>query len=209
MKLRIHAVLPSSEANGPGRRFTAWFSGCTLKCQGCINPGTHATVSHRTKFLSPEELAAEIPPDVEGVSLSGGEPFQQDTLALSALLERVSWQGEGRHTALIFTGYTSPELEEMGRRDLYVAKALSFVDILVSGRYVPAQRVKDRPLLGSSNQQILFLSRRYSEADLARVAPVETHFDLNDGSTVTTGFPGGLPSYGTRNEKNKEAPDEG
>jgi anaerobic ribonucleoside-triphosphate reductase activating protein len=36
--LRIAQILPSTAAEGPGRRFTLWFQGCPLGCPGCCNP---------------------------------------------------------------------------------------------------------------------------------------------------------------------------
>ena len=38
----LHAFIPASRANGPGLRTVVFFQGCTLGCQGCFNPETHA-----------------------------------------------------------------------------------------------------------------------------------------------------------------------
>ncbi|MFH1265139.1 MAG: 4Fe-4S single cluster domain-containing protein, partial [Planctomycetota bacterium] len=78
MKIRLHAFEPASRANGPGLRAVVWFQGCTLRCPGCFNPGTHNPLSGHesdTATLAAEILA--IRRKIEGVSVSGGEPFQQ------------------------------------------------------------------------------------------------------------------------------------
>ena len=41
-RLRLHAFLPRSRANGPGVRAVIWVQGCSLGCPGCFNPQTHA-----------------------------------------------------------------------------------------------------------------------------------------------------------------------
>ena len=38
VRLRIAQIVPSTEAEGPGRRFALWFQGCSLRCPGCCNP---------------------------------------------------------------------------------------------------------------------------------------------------------------------------
>ena len=36
--LSIAQIVPSTEAEGPGRRFALWVQGCPLRCPGCCNP---------------------------------------------------------------------------------------------------------------------------------------------------------------------------
>ena len=77
--LNVHAILPRSRANGLGVRTVIWLQGCTLRCPGCFNPGTH---SAEPRLLMPEaDLLARIIADqheIEGVSISGGEPWRND-----------------------------------------------------------------------------------------------------------------------------------
>src|SRR5438270_747298 len=133
MLVRIHAVEPASLVNGPGRRAVVWFQGCTLGCPGCFNPDTHS--SSGGSLVETAQLAeqfGQLAGMVEGVSISGGEPFQQPE-ALLDLLERLP-AGLGR---LVFTGYTLDEVKRMplGQR------ILRQVDALVAGRYVAARHL--------------------------------------------------------------------
>ena len=88
--LNVHAILPRSRANGPGVRTVIWLQGCTLCCPGCFNPGTH---SAEPRLLMPEaDLLARIIADqheIEGVSISGGEPLQQPE-GLLAMIEHLA-----------------------------------------------------------------------------------------------------------------------
>lgn len=79
-------MMDSSRANGPGVRSVIWLQGCTLTCPGCFNPESH---SHEPRVLIPVETIIEhitaIRDTVEGVTVSGGEPFQQSRALLRLL----------------------------------------------------------------------------------------------------------------------------
>jgi len=87
-----------------------WFQGCSLGCPGCFNPATH---DPRGGYESDtESLAAEIlamSDQVEGVSISGGEPFQQP----AALLDLLIRLADSHLSRLVFTGYTLPEIDRL------------------------------------------------------------------------------------------------
>ena len=88
MRVRLHAVELASRANGPGLRSVVWFQGCTLGCSGCFNPGTHDSgggYDTEVESLAEQLLSA---PNIEGISISGGEPFQQPD-ALADLVARL------------------------------------------------------------------------------------------------------------------------
>jgi anaerobic ribonucleoside-triphosphate reductase activating protein len=95
---------------------------------------------------------------VEGISVSGGEPFDQPA-GLGLLLQ-------GAHAAglstLVYTGYALADLRL--RQDL-AAFALRHIDILVDGPYRAVLAEHDR--VASSNQAVHFLSPRYPPAILA------------------------------------------
>src|SRR6266516_501050 len=104
----VHSVLPRSAVNGPGERAVVWFQGCDLRCPGCWNPSSHAF--DRTRDIPVEEVGAWIVAcrGIEGVTFSGGEPFQQAP-ELQGLCEYI----RVRKPALsigVFTGYTLREL---------------------------------------------------------------------------------------------------
>jgi anaerobic ribonucleoside-triphosphate reductase activating protein len=73
-------VIPVSEGNGPGPHYTIWVQGCTLRCQGCFNPHTHNRNLGFKRQIS--DLVNEIgnlwrQKLIRGVTITGGEPFQQ------------------------------------------------------------------------------------------------------------------------------------
>ena len=195
----IHNKIARSGANGPGERSVVWLQGCTLKCASCWNPETHAFAPEKDMLIS--EVADWIlAQDVEGVTFSGGEPFQQAP-ALNVLIDYLKERRPG-FTVGSFTGYTRQELEAgkfqwwnpslsmMVPGDAKLAKEiLSRVDFIIAGRYNELQRCDDKPLCGSRNQEVHFLTKRYSAKDLNPNNIVEMDVNLDEGLIQITGFP--------------------
>jgi anaerobic ribonucleoside-triphosphate reductase activating protein len=175
--LNLHAILPRSRANGPGLRTVIWFQGCTLACPGCFNPATHSPEPHL--LVEPVRLVEQLSADregIEGITISGGEPFQQPVPLLD-LLERLDGADLGR---IVFSGYTLEEIisQPFGRR------VLAHTDALVAGRYVASCRLATG-LLGSANQRIHILTDRYGPDDLYSAASREIVLHRDGAITVS------------------------
>lgn len=179
MKVNVARTLSRSAANGPGERFVVWAQGCPLACPGCWNPDTWSF--ERRVLRDVDELAAEIlsVDGIEGVTFTGGEPFAQ-ARALARLGRTVRNSGL---SVFVFTGYELNELSSEPAREL-----LAVADVLVAGRYIMAERALDIPWRGSSNQQVHFLSDRYSPASMDNAAMTEVRIN-SDGLLTLTGFP--------------------
>jgi anaerobic ribonucleoside-triphosphate reductase activating protein len=163
--MKIHQVLPLSQANGPGSRFVLWMQGCSRRCPGCFNPLTHDAKNGYE--LSVNAVTELIPvKSVYGITVSGGEPFEQPE-ELADLLEGVKKMGLHR---LVYTGFTHDELARMaggGREALKkqpgssarsaIRKCLSLIDILIDGAYQKGSPA-NVPWAGSANQRVLELS---------------------------------------------------
>jgi len=178
--LRIHRFLSFSRANGPGVRAVIWVQGCSLGCQGCHNPGTHSFSGG--ELLMPEELFGrilKIRENIEGITVSGGEPLQQ-IKPLNAFLSLV--RSRTKLSVIIFTGYTWEE----ARRMKEFTRLIKNTDLLIAGRYEKAKRLV-RDLKGSSNKTIHFLTDRYSEKDLGKI-PVSEVIIEKDGKVILTGI---------------------
>ncbi len=173
----LHATLPRSAANGPGLRYVIWVQGCGLGCKGCFNPETHLTGIERV-IVSNSVEAVLATPEIDGVTLTGGEPLEQpDAVASFAKSLRKS----SDLSIVVLTGYTRQEI--MGNPKML--RAATACDVLVCGRYNQEQRVA-RGLRGSRNKQYWFLTDRYSEADFDRVPEAEFVIHL-DGTVTATG----------------------
>jgi anaerobic ribonucleoside-triphosphate reductase activating protein len=179
MVIRVHAFEPGSRTNGPGLRAVVWFQGCTLACPGCFNPATHDPAGgYEADAAALVSDILALRQGIEGLTVSGGEPFQQPE-ALLDLLGRLDGSALGR---LVFTGYTLEEVLALplGR------SALAHVDAIIAGRYVAALRLA-RGLMGSANQTIHLLSGRYGVSDFAGV-PGREAIIHRDGSITLSGI---------------------
>jgi anaerobic ribonucleoside-triphosphate reductase activating protein len=175
MLLRVHQFLPLSYANGPGARAVLWVQGCTLGCPGCFNVPTHpAAEGEITTVAALFEQIIALGSAIEGVTISGGEPLQQQE-AVGELLRRI--RAETSLSTILFTGFSWEELEKMGvaqgvATKTYPLPLLADVDILIAGRYVAEKRIA-RDLRGSSNKMLYLLSVRYSEQEMQAVPEAE------------------------------------
>jgi anaerobic ribonucleoside-triphosphate reductase activating protein len=178
--LRVHHIEPASLANGPGRRFVIWVQGCSLGCPGCFNPDTHsAKGGARLPVLSLGEQVLAIKDWIEGITISGGEPFQLIP-ALIRLLQMIKQQSE--LSVVVFSGFTWTEIQRIpGSQNILAA-----TDILLAGRYQAENRLA-RGLLGSANKTAHFLSERYTIRDLDTIPEAELFINV-DGSITATGI---------------------
>jgi anaerobic ribonucleoside-triphosphate reductase activating protein len=181
--VKIHKILPVSRANGPGLRFVVWVQGCNRRCSGCFNPDTHNPNGGNDIAVS--EIITQIPPEVSGITVSGGEPFEQAE-ELAVLLEEAGQMGLNR---LVYTGFTYEELVE--KKSKPEEKCLMLTDMLIDGVYL--QDVPPyMPWTGSGNQRLIQLNggqiqKVYKKGDFEKTGLYdgELIIDQNGGITVT------------------------
>lgn len=168
MILNINQILKNTEVNGPGKRFGIWVQGCSRKCKGCFN--THMHNHAPNKLLKVNELFSQIiqTKNICGISISGGEPFEQfkPVLKLVKMIKQSS-----NLDVLIFTGYEFSHIKK------FFPKSLEFIDILITGKFVEEKKIS-QPLIGSSNQEIHFLTKKYTLKDL-KIPQCEVHIKKN------------------------------
>lgn len=151
--LRISHLAWPVTSLGPGRRAAMWLAGCPMRCKACITPQLQSENSGYAIHLE-TALARllQLPAYIDGLSLTGGEPFFQAT-ALTELLrplkqQRPSWN------ILVFSGYSLEHLQT----DDDCRRLLSLTDLLVDGSFMPERMPGSHPLLASANQRLHALS---------------------------------------------------
>jgi anaerobic ribonucleoside-triphosphate reductase activating protein len=172
-------------ALGPGRRIGLWLQGCSIRCAGCMSRDTWAFARDSEPVETVLERMAPWLAEADGVTISGGEPFDQadGLLALFSGL-RARFDGD----VLVYSGY------EFGVLEARHGPALALIDALISGPFEEAQPT-DAPLRGSANQRLRLLTglgeERFGGLDNAeRSGPAL--FDLVadvDGSVWIAGVP--------------------
>lgn len=178
----VAAFLPRSLVNGPGVRSVLWVQGCPLRCAGCFNPEFLEFAGGRPTPIDEVVRWIVSRDDTEGVTFSGGEPFAHAAV-LARVAERV-W--EAGKSVVIFSGFSRQAL--FARNDDATRRLLDSADLLIAGPYqreLPAPH----PWLSSANQQLVFLTDRYTDVGPpATRKRVEYHIQP-DGTATVTGFP--------------------
>jgi len=191
--LPLAAFLPRSRANGPGLRSVLWVQGCPLRCAGCFNPQFQPFSGGRptpVQAVVDRILACE---DTEGVTFSGGEPLAHAPV-LAVVAERVRSAGK---SVMVFTGYEAGMVLRSDRPDW--RRLLAATDLLIAGPY-RQDRPSRHPWLGSSNQEVVFLTDRYGPEDVA-AARRRAEFRIDrTGRLTVTGFPPPERQGGTTGE---------
>ena len=142
-----------SFTDGEGVRCSLYVSGCLFKCDHCFN---EAAWSFKRGVPFTDELEDRIVADlahesVAGLSLLGGEPFLNTQVALR-VARRVRAEFGDAKTIWSWTGYTFEEIVVDSEDKL---ELLSYLDVLVDGRYEHDQRDLTLPFRGSKNQRVL------------------------------------------------------
>ena len=159
--MKIAAMRKLDIANGPGVRATMFVSGCTHNCKGCFNQEyrNFAYGNIFTQDICDEFITYVKNPNVKGVTILGGEPFDQDEDLLT-LVKSIKLQ-TGK-SIWIFSGYTFDVLmtKPLAR------EVLKYCEVLVDGPFV--EELKDYRLKfrGSSNQRLIDVQKTLETTEI-------------------------------------------
>jgi len=182
--IQFAQFVPCTTSEGPGKRCAIWMQGCSIRCKNCINPqffDPRGGIHVKREDLKARLENARKENHVRGVSILGGEPFDQP----AGLLETVTLIGELRLDIIVFTGYRMEQLKTMTHSAVH--ETLTRIDVLVDGPYIHEQRVENLYLRGSKNQKITLLTSAFKETDFQRANSVDIH--ISGSEMVFSGFP--------------------
>ena len=143
-------------ANGPGVRVSLFVSGCRNHCKGCFNPETWDFDYGRpfTRETEDEIIEALRPSWIQGLSILGGEPTEEENAAvLIPFLKRVRAVLPDKDIWL-YSGYTYEALRDK--------EILTLVDVLVDGPFILELKDAGLAFRGSRNQRIIDLREKES-----------------------------------------------
>lgn len=157
MQININKAHYPVTVLGPGRRIGIWMQGCRIACPGCISQDTWDQSVNRKMSVAQlldwcRKVAAS---DLDGITISGGEPFDQPN-ALSALLDAlIAWRTELKSELdiLCYSGYPYSTLKQKH------GAILSKLDALIPEPYVDKQPTV-LTWRGSDNQTLELLTER-------------------------------------------------
>ena len=154
-------------ANGPGVRVSLFVSGCRHKCKNCFNSEAWDFNYGMpfTKEVEKEIIEALKPAHIEGLSLLGGEPFEPENRKDLTMLCKEFKKAYPEKTIWCYTGFVFDDelLEGKAGDKGEILEMLSYIDVLVDGRFV--EDLKSAALLfrGSSNQRIIDVKKSLAE----------------------------------------------
>ena len=157
MRISLSGVTGDSIVDGPGLRLTIFTQGCLHHCPGCHNPQTHDPEGGPWADTEDILAAAAENPLLDGITLSGGDPFLQPVPCLAL--------AEGAHkiglNVWTYTGYTWEALLE--ENDAEKLALLKETDVLVDGPFLLAERSLELRFCGSRNQRLIDVKKSLAE----------------------------------------------
>ena len=162
----------SDIANGEGIRTTLFVSGCRNRCKNCFQPETWAfDYGNPFTYEVAEEIFSSFKnPVIKGLTVLGGEPMEpENQRALLPFLREFKLRFPDRDVWL-YTGNLYEELTgAMGEHPKCLditAELLSYVDILVDGRFEEEKHRLGLRFRGSENQRIIDMNKTRAEGSI-------------------------------------------
>ena len=158
-------------ANGEGVRVSLFVSGCRNKCKNCFNPETwnFCYGSPFTKEVEDEIIKALAPSWINGLTILGGEPFEEENQKdLVDFVKKVRNTFPDK-TIWMYSGYLfdCDLLPIDGKKHTeYTLDILKNIDILVDGRFVEELKNLSLKFRGSTNQRIIMVQESLSQKEI-------------------------------------------
>ncbi len=145
-------------ANGIGIRTSIFVTGCTHHCPECFNEEyqdfnagslwTDEETEKVIKYLEDDQ--------VEGLTLLGGEPFQ-NAQSLTEIVKEIKKHSD--KSIWVYSGYTYDQII----KDPVKKKLLDLCDVLVDGLFINKLKNLRLKFRGSENQRVIDIKKSTSE----------------------------------------------
>ena len=160
-------------ANGPGVRVSIFVSGCNHHCKGCFNQ--EAWDFNYGKDFTEEtikEILEALKPDyIKGLSLLGGEPFehinQQGLLTLvKAVKEKYPNKDIWAYSGFLFD---KDIVDKMTKVFPETSELLSYVDVLIDGKFEESLKNPSLAFRVSSNQRVIDVPKSLKMGEVCEI----------------------------------------
>lgn len=152
--MRYAGLIENDFVNGEGVSTTLFLQGCPHRCPGCHNPETWdfegGIEIDEDELINKIRCALEKNGILRNLSISGGEPLCAQNLNFTARLLQTIKQEYPTIKICLWTGYEFHQLNTNSQQ----TAIFEYIDTLITGPFILAQRDITLPLRGSSNQQI-------------------------------------------------------
>ena len=147
--MRYHNITKDDMLNGDGLRVVLWVAGCSHGCKDCQNP---ITWDPQGGLPFTEEEKKEIFQELDkayisGITFSGGDPLHPANIREVTALAREIRQRYPEKAIWLYTGYLWKEIVDL--------EIVNYLDVVVDGKFISAQKDITLPWRGSSNQKVI------------------------------------------------------
>ena len=160
-------------ANGLGVRVSLFVSGCNHHCKGCFNQeawdfnyGKEFTEAEIDKIIN--ELDHSY---IEGLSLLGGEPLERkNQQALLPLVKKVKEKFPYKNI-WCYTGFKFDEdvMDKMYQNWEETKELISYIDVIVDGKFEEDKKDLNLKFRGSSNQRIIDVQKSINKNSVVEI----------------------------------------
>lgn len=149
--MNYHNITKDDMLNGDGLRVVLWVAGCEHHCKGCHNP---ITWDENGGLLfdkaAKQEIFEELKKDyVSGITFNGGDPLHIKNRTDITVLAKEIKEIFPSKTIWLYTGYTYEAVKDL--------EIISYLDVLVDGKFVKELADVNYHWAGSTNQKIIRL----------------------------------------------------
>ena len=158
--MRYAGINKNDFAAAPGVSVTFFTQGCPHRCLGCHNPETW-------DFNGGKEFTPQVLNEIiealtangiqRNLSIMGGEPLCEENLFLTLLVISQIREKLPGTKVYLWTGFYYEDL--LKNSSSHLQKILELVDVLIDGPYDESLRDITLPMRGSSNQNIINLTK--------------------------------------------------
>ena len=157
-------------ADGIGVRVSLFVSGCRNKCPGCFNEATwDFEYGQSYTKETEEEIISLLQPDfIDGFTLLGGEPFEEENQKeCLEILKEIKNKFPNKNI-WCYTGYLlDKDLCEGGKKYTpYTDEMISYIDVLVDGPFMVEKKNLMLKFRGSTNQRVIDLNKTRTEKQI-------------------------------------------
>ena len=165
--MRYGTVKKADIANGLGVRVSLFVSGCRHHCKGCFQPETwdFNYGEHYTDEVQEDILSEFEKPYYQGLTVLGGEPMEPENQPYVLSLLKEFKKRFSEKDVWIYSGYTFEDdilAGKLGDKDI-TNELISYVDVLVDGEFVQAERDITLKFRGSRNQRLIDVKKSLKE----------------------------------------------
>lgn len=139
-------IVEDTTVDGPGWRSSVYCAGCRHACPGCHNQETWSFSAGES--TSVEAIFDRLAQTEGNITFSGGDPMYQAE-AFTELARRITT--ELHRTVWCYTGFLYEEV----LADPVMSKMLPYLEVLVDGPFIEAERNLDLMFRGSNNQRLI------------------------------------------------------